>query len=128
MAGGLAAIVAVSFGVAFAVGLASPARDQRPQTTVVRVPAGGSPSRLVADRGGLRPVAALPALRVPPAPTPRVTPAPVTAAAPAPTAAPPAAPAPAPPAPAPVAPVQAPPAPPPADEPPERGPVFDSEG
>ncbi len=123
-AGGLAAIVAVSFSVAFAVGLASPPRDQRPQTTVVRVPAGGA---LVSDRGGLRPVAALPALRVPPAPVEGVTPTPVVAAAPAPVAPspvapPPVAPAVPAPAPAPVAPA------PPAPQPPERGPVFDSEG
>lgn len=131
----LVAIVAVSFAVGFMVRLVSRPTDERPRTTVVRVPAEGQPARLVADRGRLRAVADLPALRVPPAkPPPRrqVVAAEPAAVAPSQAAPTPVSPAPAPapvaPVQAPVAPVQAPPPPQPSAEPPERGPVFDSEG
>ena len=66
----LAAIVAVSFTVAFAVRLASPP-DDRPQTAVRQAPVAAPSSPVVADPTRLRSVAALPALRVPRAtPTP----------------------------------------------------------
>jgi periplasmic protein TonB len=120
----LAAIVAVSFTVAFAVRLASP-REDRPQTAVRQAPVGGPSSPVVADRARLRSVAALPALRVPPAtPTP---PAPTLVVAPEPTPVAPlddeAAPLPAAPAPAPPK-----PEPSPAPTPTQHGPTFDSSG
>lgn len=128
LSGALAAIVAVSFTVAFAVRLGSSARDERPDTAVRLAPVGGPSSPVVADRARLRSVAALPALRVP-----RATPAPaaptlVVAPEPSPVAPSSDAPAPVSPAPAPVAPAPTPPAPEPSAEPSEHGPIFDSSG
>jgi hypothetical protein len=133
LSGALAAIVAVSFTVAFAVRLASPARKERPQTAVRQAPVRGPSSPVVGDPAGLRSVADLPSLRVP-----RATPAPpvptLVVVAEPPTVAPsgdepaplvatptPAVSTPAPPAPAP-------PAPEPSPEPSQHGPTFDSSG
>jgi hypothetical protein len=126
----LAAIVAVSFTVAFAARLASPP-DDRPQTAVRQAPVAAPSSPVVADPARLRSVAALPALRVPRAtPTP---PAPTLVVAPEPPPVAPlddeAAPLSAAPAPAPPAPLSAAPAPaPPAPEPSQHAPTFDSSG
>jgi hypothetical protein len=118
----LAAIVAVSFTVSFAVSLASP-RDDRPQTAVRQASVGGPSSPVVADPARLRSVAALPALRVPRAtPTP---PAPTLVVAPEP---PPVAPLDDEAVPLSAAPAPAPPAPEPSPAPSQRGPTFDSSG
>jgi hypothetical protein len=120
----LAAIVAVSFTVAFAVGVASP-RDARPQTVARQAPVGGPSSPVVADPARLRSVAPLPALRVPRAtPTP---PAPTLVVAPEP---PPVAPLDDEAAPLSATPPPAPPAPEPspAPAPAQHGPTFDSSG
>ena len=118
----LAAIVAVSFTVAFAVRLASPP-DDRPQTAVRHAPVAAPSSPVVADPARLRSVAALPALRVPRAtPTP---PAPTLVVAPEP---PPVAPLDDEAAPLSAAPSPAPPAPEPSPAPSQYGPTFDSSG
>jgi hypothetical protein len=117
----LAAIVAVSFTVAFAVRLASPP-DHRPQTAVRQAPVAAPSSPVVADPARLRSVAALPALRVPRAtPTP---PAPTLVVAPEPPVAPLDDEA----APLSAAPAPAPPAPEPSPAPSQQGPIFDSSG
>jgi hypothetical protein len=122
--GALAAIAAVSFTVAFASRLASPAREEQPRAPELHVPAGAASSPVVAGPARLRSVAALPALHVPrAAPTPAAT----LVVAPAPPApALDAEPPPAPVAPAPAAP--APSTPPPSQESSQRGPIFDSSG
>jgi hypothetical protein len=118
----LAAIVAVSFTVAFAVRLASPP-DDRPQTAVRQAPGAAPSSPVVADPARLRSVAALPALRVPRAtPTP---PGPTLVVAPEP---PPVAPLDDEAAPVSAAPAPAPPAPEPSPAPSRHGPTFDSSG
>jgi hypothetical protein len=123
----LAAIVAVSFTVAFAVSLASP-HDGQAQTAARQAPVGGPSSPVVTDPARLRSVAALPALRVPPAtptpppPTPVVAPEPTPVAPVDDEAAPPPA------APPPAAPAPAPPAPEPTPAPSQHGPTFDSSG
>ena len=118
----LAAIVAVSFTVAFAVRLASPPDEQR-QTAVRHAPAAAPSSPVVADPARLRSVAALPELRVPRAtPTPA---APTLVVAPEP---PPVAPLDEEAAPLPAAPAPAPPAPEPSPPPSQHGPTFDSSG
>jgi hypothetical protein len=130
LSGALAAIVAVSFTVAFAVSLAAPAHDEVSRTAVRQAPVGGPSSPVVSDPARLHSVAALPALRVPRAtPTP-AAPTLVVAPEPPPVAPPSDAPAPAPvsAAPAPVAPAPAPPAPVQSPESPEHGPIFDSSG
>lgn len=117
----LAAIVAVSFTVAFAVRLASPP-DDRPQTAVRQAPVAPS-SPVVAYPARLRSVAALPALRVPRAtPTP---PAPTLVVAPEP---PRVAPLDDEAAPLSAAPAPAPPAPEPSPAPSQHGPTFESSG
>jgi hypothetical protein len=127
LAGAVAAMAAVSFTVAFAARLAS-VREEQPRMPVLQAPAGAPSSPVVSGPARLRSVAALPALHVPrPTPTPA---APTLVVAPE---SPPVAPsggepAELPAAPAPLAPVPAPPAREQSQEPPQRGPTFDSSG
>jgi hypothetical protein len=125
LSGAVAAIVAVSFTVAFAVRLTSPARAERPRTAARQAPVSGPPSSVVPDPARLGSVTALPALHVPRAtPTPPA-PTPVVAPEPAPVAPSDDAPAPVSAAPAP-APTPAPP--PPEPSPSQHGPTFDLSG
>ena len=128
LAGGVAAMAAVSFTVAFAARVASPVREEQPRMPVLHAPVGAPSSPVVSDPARLRSVAALPALHVPrPSPTPAAQTL-VVAPEPTPVAPsgdePPERSA----APAPLAPVPAPPARQQSQEPPQHGPTFDSSG